>query len=268
MVSTRSACPNRLLASLSLKDLALLQPHLRPVDLPLRKVLEEPNKPIRDVYFIESGIASVVAGDGNPIEVGLIGREGMSGVNIVLGDDRSVNRTFIQAEGTALRLKARDLRLAMEKSPTLRLALLRYAQVFSVQVTQTAVANGRAKLESRLARWLLMAHDRFDHGPFPFTHQFLALMLGVRRPGVTVALHFLEGYGLIKATRGKHHRHRPQGPGSPFRPLLRHPRGRVRAPDRPGFQNGFRREGRYRRAPPQGIGLRAVACWQNASKER
>ena len=202
MVSTRSACPNRLLASLSLKDLALLQPHLRPVDLPLRKVLEEPNKPIRDVYFIESGIASVVAGDGNPIEVGLIGREGMSGVNIVLGDDRSVNRTFIQAEGAALRLKARDLRLAMEKSPTLRLALLRYAQVFSVQVTQTAVANGRAKLESRLARWLLMAHDRFDHGPFPFTHQFLALMLGVRRPGVTVALHFLEGYGLIKATRG------------------------------------------------------------------
>ena len=103
----------------------------------------------------------------------------MSGVNIVLGDDRSVNRTFIQAEGAALRLKARDLRLAMEKSPTLRLALLRYAQVFSVQVTQTAVANGRAKLESRLARWLLMAHDRFDHGPFPFTHQFLALMLGV-----------------------------------------------------------------------------------------
>lgn len=193
---------NRLLASLDPKDFALLRSRLKPVDLPLRMVLEEPSKPIRDVYFIESGIASVVAGDGNPIEVGLIGREGMSGITIVLGDDRSVNRTFIQAEGTALRLKARDLRLAMQKSSTLRLGLLRYAQIFSVQVAQTAVANGRAKLESRLARWLLMAHDRFDHGPFPFTHQFLALMLGVRRPGVTVALHFLEGYGLIKATRG------------------------------------------------------------------
>jgi CRP-like cAMP-binding protein len=171
---------NRLLNSLSPSDLVLLRSTLKPVDLPIEAVLEKPNEPIEWVYFFESGIASVVAGEGTRIEVGLIGREGMSGLSIVMGDDRS----------------------ALYKSKTLRLCLLRYAQVFSTQVTQTAVANGRAKLEARLARWLLMAHDRFDHEAFPFTHRFLALMLGVRRPGVTVALHFLEGYGLIKATRG------------------------------------------------------------------
>jgi CRP-like cAMP-binding protein len=193
---------NRLLASLSVRDRARLQPSLAIVDLPLDKVLEEANRPIENVYFPESGIASVVAGNGVPVEVGLIGREGMTGLSIVLGDDRSVNRTFVQAPGSALRLSANDLRLAMDRSRSLRVGLLRYAQVFLVQLGQTALANGRTRLEARLARWLLMAHDRFDKGAFPFTHRFLALMLGVRRPGVTVALHFLEGYGLIKARRG------------------------------------------------------------------
>ena len=193
---------NRLLNSLSPSDLVLLRSTLKPVDLPIEAVLEKPNEPIEWVYFFESGIASVVAGEGTRIEVGLIGREGMSGLSIVMGDDRSVNSTFMQGGGAGFRIGAREFGRALHKSKTLRLCLLRYAQVFSTQVTQTAVANGRAKLEARLARWLLMAHDRFSHEAFPFTHRFLALMLGVRRPGVTVALHFLEGYGLIKATRG------------------------------------------------------------------
>src|SRR5471030_2754115 len=192
---------NRLLLSLSAADLSLLRPLLKRVDLPVETVLEVPNEPIDSVYFFESGIASVVAGEGTRIEVGLIGCEGMSGLSLVMGDDRSVNSTFMQG-GVGFRIGAREFGRALLKSKTLRLSLLRYAQVFSTQVTQTAVANGRAKLEARLARWLLMAHDRFDHEAFPFTHRFLALMLGVRRPGVTVALHFLEGYGLIKATRG------------------------------------------------------------------
>lgn len=203
MTAANKLSRNRLLASLSARDLARLKVSLRPVDLPLETVLEKANEPIRTVYFFESGIASVVAGNGQAIEVGLIGREGMSGLSIVLGDDRSVNQTFIQAAGSGLRMTAKDLRTAMEQSKTLRLSLLRYAQVFSVQVAQTAVVNGRGKLEARLARWLLMAHDRYDHMAFPFTHRFLALMLGVRRPGVTVALQALEGYGLIRATRGK-----------------------------------------------------------------
>jgi len=193
---------NRLLNSLGPGDLARLRPLLKLVDLPMGTGLEEPNEPIEWVYFFESGIGSVVAGEGARIEVGLIGREGMSGLAIVMGDDRSVNSTFIQGVGAGYRIGAKEFRRVLQKCKTLRLSLLRYAQVFSTQVAQTAVANGRAKLEARLARWLLMAHDRFDHEAFPFTHKFLALMLGVRRPGVTVALHFLEGYGLIKATRG------------------------------------------------------------------
>lgn len=203
MASTGNTSRNRLLASLSSRDLARLLVSLKSVNLPIGTVLEEPNEPINSIYFFESGMASVVAGTGRAIEVGLIGREGMSGLSVVVGDDRSVNQTFIQGAGSGLRMTATDLRLALHKSRTLRLSLLRYVQVFSVQVAQTALVNGRAKLEARLARWLLMAHDRFDRGPFPFTHRFLALMLGVRRPGVTIALQLLESYGLIKATRGR-----------------------------------------------------------------
>jgi len=193
---------NRLLASLSAADLSLLRKSLKPIDLPIETVLEKPNQPIEWVYFFESGMASVVAGEGPRIEVGLIGREGMSGMSIVMGDDRSVNSTFMQGSGVGFRIGVKEFVRILHKSDTLRLSLLRYVHVFSTQVAQTAVANGRGKLEARLARWLLMAHDRFSQEAFPFTHRFLAYMLGVRRPGVTVALHFLEGYGLIKATRG------------------------------------------------------------------
>lgn len=202
MTPSGTVFQNRLLASLSPADLSPLRKSLKPIDLPVEMVLEKPNEPIEQVYFFESGIASVVAGEGPRIEVGLIGREGMSGLSIVMGDDRSVNSTFMQGSGAGFRIGAKEFGRLLERSTTLRLSLLRYVQVFSTQVTQTAVANGRGKLEARLARWLLMAHDRFSQEPFPFTHRFLALMLGVRRPGVTVALHFLEGYGLIKATRG------------------------------------------------------------------
>jgi CRP-like cAMP-binding protein len=201
--SATPAFRNQLLASLRADDLALLQPALQLVDLPLTTVLEEAGVPIEHVYFLESGFASVVTGIKVQIEIGLIGREGMSGLSIVMDDDRSVNQTFMQAGGTALRLTAAELRTALGDSPSLRSSLLRYAQAFIVQTSQTALVNGRAKLEARLARWLLMAHDRFEQGDFPFTHRFIAMMLGVRRAGVTDALHILEGRGLIKARRGQ-----------------------------------------------------------------
>ena len=181
--SASAARHNQLLASLKAADLALLRPALRPVELPLMTVLEEAGEPVKDVYFFQSGFASVVTGDKIPIEIGLIGREGMTGLCIVMHDDRSVNRTFMQAGGTALTLSADRLRMALLDSPSLRASLLRYTHAFTVQTSQTALVNGRAKIEARLARWLLMAHDRFDHAPFPFTHNFIAMMLGVRRPG-------------------------------------------------------------------------------------
>jgi CRP-like cAMP-binding protein len=203
MSPSAGAARNQLLSSLKADDLALLRPGLRKVDLPILTVLEEAGVAIKDVYFFESGFASVVTGDKVPIEIGLIGREGMSGLSIVMDDDRSVNRTFMQAGGTALRLRADRLRTALRDSPSLRSSLLRYAHAFTVQTSQTALVNGRAKLEARLARWLLMAHDRFDQTAFPFTHRFIAMMLGVRRAGVTTTLHILEGRKLIKASRGQ-----------------------------------------------------------------
>jgi len=196
---------NRLLCALSRADVGRLQPHLVLVALPLRHDLEKPNSRIEYIYFMETGIASVVAvGDqGRRIEVGLIGPEGMTGTTVVLGDHRSPNATYVQAVGEAQRIRAAELRKAMAASASMRALFLKFVQAFMTQTAQTAVANGRDKLEERLARWILMAHDRIGRDRVALTHEFLALMLGVRRPGVTEALNGLEGEGMIKATRGQ-----------------------------------------------------------------
>lgn len=204
MTAPRLAGRNRLLAALPADEIRLLQPSLAEVALNLREVLEAPGKPIFHVYFPLSGLASVIAHTRHDrqIEVGMIGFEGMTGLSVVLGDDQSPNETLIQAPGLALRISSDDLRRAMAASATLRNVLMRYIGAFLVQASQTALANGRAKLEERLARWILMSHDRFTGGELRITHEFLAVMLGVRRPGVTIGLHFLEGKGLIRSTRG------------------------------------------------------------------
>ena len=195
---------NRLLSRLSSEDLLLLQPNLKRVDLPLRKQLERPNKPIDQIYFLESGFASVVAdgSGGRGIEVGLIGREGMTGLSVLMGTDRSPHETFIQSAGEGVRISAGSLRKAMEHSRSLHRTFLLYAHSFALQVTNTATANGRSKIEQRLARWLLMAQDRIGGDEVPLTHELLSIMLGVRRPGVTVALKLLENAGVLRARRG------------------------------------------------------------------
>ncbi len=196
---------NHILLALSRADLDLLQPHLAPVSLQVRDVLVEPNKPIEHVYFIEQGISSVVAinpGD-QRVEVSNIGREGMVGVPIIQHVDRTPHITFVQVAGSALRVSSDVLQRAMEASPTLRHLLLRYAYTSMLQTAHTALANGRYSVEQRLARWLVMSHDRVDSDDVALTHEFLALMLGVRRPGVTGALHVLEGNRMIKASRGQ-----------------------------------------------------------------
>jgi CRP-like cAMP-binding protein len=195
--------PNWVLSHLSPADLRLIRPHLEAVDLPKRRYLEEMNKPIEHVYFIERGFASVVSGRGNrPVEVGMIGCEGMSGMAVIMGAERSPNETYMQLAGSGQRISSARLRQSMKRSATLGTCFLRYAHVFSIQIAQTAFANGRGKLEERLARWLLMAHDRSEGDEMALTHQFLALMLTVRRPGVTVALNLLEEKGLTKRARG------------------------------------------------------------------
>jgi CRP-like cAMP-binding protein len=204
MASESSAHRNRLLAALLPADLGLLRPHLKSVVLELRMVLEEPNQGIESVYFIDEGIVSVVAVSGKEqIEVGLIGREGMTGTTIVLGDHRSPHSTYMQVAGAGQSIAAEQLCNVMHASESLRGVVLRFVQVFMIQTAHTAIANGRAKLDERLARWILMAHDRVEQTRLPLTHEFLALMLGVRRAGVTEALHMLEGKKLIRASRGQ-----------------------------------------------------------------
>ncbi len=195
---------NQLLAALAPDDLAILAPHLEAVTLERRKPLEHPNKPIEHLYFMEHGIASVVtANDPNAqIEIGLIGRKGVSGLAVVLGGDRSPHSTYMQVGGDGLRIGVRPFRDAFEQSAGLRSIPFRYAHVFLVQTAATAAANAKGSIEERLARWLLMAHDRVDSVELPLTHEFLALMLGTRRPGVTEAVHALTKGGLIRADRG------------------------------------------------------------------
>jgi CRP-like cAMP-binding protein len=196
---------NRLLAALLPADFALLQPHLRPLELAVYVDIERPNRRIEAVCFMESGIASVVAvqPDKTRVEVGLIGCEGMSGTAVVLGGDQSPHSTYIQVAGEAQRISTRELRKAMDASSSLQTLLLRFVQVFMVQTAHTAIANARAHIDQRLARWILMAHDRTRDNTLPLTHEFLALMLAVRRAGVTEALQSLKRQGLIDSRRNK-----------------------------------------------------------------
>ena len=202
---SRASVSNHILKGLSGDNFALLAPRLQPVNLPVRKVLEARNRKVGNVYFIESGFASIVANgaSGPAIEVGLVGREGLTGLAVVMGDERPVHETFIQAAGTGLQLKSDHLRQAIDKSVSLHRALLRYAYSFQTQVTQTALSNGRSKIEERLSRWLLMADDRLDGAELSLTHEFLSVMLGVQRSGVTLALQALERDGLISTRRSR-----------------------------------------------------------------
>jgi len=196
---------NRLLAALPPEDLARLWPRLQPVELVFRSTLQAPEELITAVYFPETGCISRLApmDDGDSAEVGLIGPDGMVGLAVLLGGDSESFETLVQVPGTALRMDAAAFREALEGIPSLRARLLRYALAHFEQVARTAACNGRHNSEQRLARWLLMAHDRVEGDEFPMTHEFMAMMLGVRRAGVTVAARTLQKAGLIRYERGR-----------------------------------------------------------------
>src|SRR3954464_2643632 len=194
---------NRLLATLTPDDFDLLQPYLEAVPLEMRHWLIEAGEPIQHVTFPEQGIVSILANttEGR-IEVGMIGPEGMAGLPVVLGIGRSPHGYMVQAEGEALRIAAPDLRTALRHSPSLQAGFLRYAHALMVQTAETAYANAGFTMEARLARWILMTDDRLAREDLPLTHDFLSIMLGVRRPGVTIAVQTLEANRLIRAKRG------------------------------------------------------------------
>jgi CRP-like cAMP-binding protein len=194
---------NRLLAMLGQDALDVLAPSLCTVPLAERQIIERPGQTIRDIHFIENGVVSVLAmspGDRH-VQLGMIGIEGMTGFAAVLGAERSPNQVVVQSPGSALRASIEDVRCAMESSTALRQHLLFFVHLFMAQAGQTTLSIACAKLEERLARWILMAHDRFASDEMRVTHEQLALFLGVRRPAITVAIHFLEGERLIKSTR-------------------------------------------------------------------
>jgi CRP-like cAMP-binding protein len=196
---------NQLLTALPPELLSRLLPRLRLISLTTRDSLMVPDAPIEAAYFVESGFVSLVTSveDGTQAEVGLIGREGMVGLPLISGVDTSFVEAFVQGDGSALRMEARVFRAAMEEEPALRTLLLRYLEAMTSQVSQTAACNGRHDLEQRLARWLLMAHDRAGGDEFQITQEFLALMLCVYRPSVSVVASTLQRAGIIRYGRGR-----------------------------------------------------------------
>ena len=204
-LSPSTVVRNRLLASLPSDVLLELLPTLSPVALPIRQPLYNPDAVIDSVYFIESGMVSLVASldEGMQAEVGTIGREGMLGLSLLSGIDTPFIESMVQMPGTALRMTARDFRREMASDGPFRALLLRYNEASQAQIMQTAACNGRHGLEQRLARWLLMAHDRADGNELHLTQEFIAMMLATHRPSVSLSAGILQRAGLIRYAGGR-----------------------------------------------------------------
>jgi CRP-like cAMP-binding protein len=194
-----------LLNRLPAGELQRLRARLRPVTFQIRDLLFEPNKQIDHVYFPEEGVASIltVLADGSLIEAATVGYEGMVGLPVFLGAERSTSKSFWQVPGRALVMKADDLREEIQKRSQLVDRLNLYTQAFFTQLAQSVSCNRVHNVEQRCARWLLMTHDRVTGDSFTLTHEFLAQMLGVRRAGVTEVAGRLQDAGLINYSRGR-----------------------------------------------------------------
>lgn len=176
-----------------------------PVTLELGETLHRHGDVIEYVYFVETGFISAlsVLSDGHPLEIGLIGAEGVAGFSVVLGGKTSYAETMCQTGGDALRLPAETMKDAFEQAPVLRSLMLRYVLIFQVQIAQTAACNAHHALEQRLARWLLAAHDRSGVPQLSLTQDLIAVMLGVRRATVSIAASTLQRAGVIRYQHGK-----------------------------------------------------------------
>jgi CRP-like cAMP-binding protein len=195
---------NRLLGLLPPRDYERLRPHLHRIPLEYRQSLYSARKPIGFVYFIETGVGSLVNTmlNGQAGEVGTIGNEGLVGLPLVLGDDRAPTRVYVQVPGVGLRMKATLFKKELARSASMRTVMFHYAHAFFNQVAQSAACNQFHSLQQRCCRWLLMTHDRMQSDEFLLTQEFLAMMLGVQRTGVTAAAGELQRAGLIRYKRG------------------------------------------------------------------
>jgi CRP-like cAMP-binding protein len=199
-----SQSPNLLLNSLSAADGAMLGPHLRTVDLPQGDILFDVGDPILQVYFLHSGIVSLVVSlaSGETIESAMIGRESVVGGSAGLNGQQSVYKAIVQIAGTASVLDSDRLRGLAEISPASRAALFRHEQMILIQAQQSAACNATHTVEARLARWLLRSHDLQESDDLVLTQEFLGQMLGVRRTSVSVVANTFQQAGFIRYSRG------------------------------------------------------------------
>lgn len=195
---------NRLLGLLSPKDYQRLRPHLHRVPLGYRQSLYRARQRLGFVYFIETGVGSLVntMANGTAAEVGTIGNEGVVGLPLLLGDNRAPTSVYVQVPGAGLRMTAARFSAELARSASMRAVMLRYAHALFNQVAQSAACNHFHTLQQRCCRWMLMTHDRMQSDEFLLTQEFLAMMLGVQRTGVSLAAGALQRAGLIRYSRG------------------------------------------------------------------
>jgi len=195
---------NHLIEILARRDRRCLLAICEPADLVLGQVLGEPATPTRHAYFpVNSFISLVAAVAGSPgVEVGMVGREGMLGAHLALGVGAAPLRAVVQGPGSAWRVGTGPFRRELARSVTLQRTLHRYLAALMVQLTTSVVCLRFHQIGPRMARWLLMSHDRAGADTFRITHEFLAYMLGVRRAGITSAATKLQQAGLIEYRRG------------------------------------------------------------------
>jgi CRP-like cAMP-binding protein len=200
---------NRLLASLPAADYARLASGMTRVDLDLKHVVFDVDRPIEQVHFPEAAVISIlsVMADGSAVETATVGHEGMVGLPVFLGTDQMSAQAFCQIPGPSLRIASDDFRRALAESAALTLALQRYTQALFLFVAQSSACNRLHSMPQRCARWLLHTHDRVGaevgRDEFPLTHEFLSQMLGVRRATVTEGMRILQKAGAVDYVRGR-----------------------------------------------------------------
>lgn len=195
---------NHILAKLEPDSLDLLRPHFELLGLTPGDVLIEADREIEWAYFVLGGLVSSIAANSgrSQYEIGVTGREGLTGIALLHCTDRSPVRSIVQIPGEALRIPRAAFEAAVDSDRAMRALLLKFCQAQFVQVAYTAISNSRDRVDTRLARWILMCRDRTGRDDLNLTHEFLSIMLGVRRAGVTTALHVLEGERAVRSTRG------------------------------------------------------------------
>ncbi|AJC82592.1 Crp family transcriptional regulator protein (plasmid) [Rhizobium etli bv. phaseoli str. IE4803] len=195
---------NRLLGLLPEDEYAAVVAHLEPCAIPRGFIIAPADAIIEHAYFPCAGIGSVIniSPEGNRVEAGLFGRDGFAPAAAVVGASISVPEVAVQVPGFAYRLRQSTLLDLMKTQPVFASLLHKAVYVLATQAGFTALSNAVHEIDERLARWILMCHDRIDGNELALTHEFIALMLAVRRPSVTTALHLLEGYRFIRSVRG------------------------------------------------------------------